>query len=355
MPKKTMLEDLFSQTVFGHYSKSFYGAVKSLNPSITFQEPQSGMLDCINATDYIRLPKLYERLFAWINNKNSCPTSTDSPPLEVVLIGVGNEIDNEKTRCSPQVIEVIVALTALKNHKVNLTLVDRNKKSLEIAANLNEFDCKFYFNNNSKNFYSPLKECFENVCFSNGKSSYKINKNKLRHIKINTLHADILKLNFPLKYVDMMICTHTLTYIRQDKRRDVLSNMINTLRHQGKMITNHDFSCYRPVFYLVPTLPETSACEKNIIYLQLIEKTKLKYCFFSESANKIIYGSFNANLCKNLFEYVSKENPQDFPGGAENLILKTISYKNHNVLLDEPFFSTPIKIEKIVFCFLQRL
>ena len=105
---------LIRRDVFGKYSESYYGELKRLNPTITVPGVITGI---INTTAYNRIPVLYERLFAWIDSVNA---TTSDIPLEVVIIGVGNnaylntESNKIYNQSSPQIIEVLVALTAIK-------------------------------------------------------------------------------------------------------------------------------------------------------------------------------------------------------------------------------------------------
>ena len=89
-----------------------------LNPDLQIPIALSGIID---TTSIIRIPELSELLFSWIQETNSKSDSLDADvPLEVVIIGVGNDANSNKdsnnadNHTAPQVLETIVLLSTIK-------------------------------------------------------------------------------------------------------------------------------------------------------------------------------------------------------------------------------------------------
>jgi hypothetical protein len=321
--------------VFGPLSESYYGALKNRNPALEVPEIITGVID---TTAYNRIPSLQTRLFAWIDEVNA--TLSDDV-LEVVIVGVGNSayvvVNSEHIRKqgSPQVIETLVALIAINHRKINLTLIDRNPKSLAMAANFAEFDFSPYFLGVA--ISAELKECMEKVCiYDEAKKTYRADINKFRHIKINTFCVDITKIKFPLHRADMLITTFTMIYLDENKTDGVLCNMMNSLKPRGKMITTNGYFKHGPYFHFVTELPADNACTKDIIYFNLDSaNTSLNYCFFSLKYNRIIRN--NATIEPDDFAVLQQNiaminNSKKMTPGCEKLILRALDYTKYNLV-----------------------
>ena len=327
----------------GKDSESFYGALKVLNPVEPTPEVITGDID---TTSYNRIPELNRSVMAWVDEANTKSTLLD-PPLEVVIIGVGNtaylrESNILHTYGSPQVTEVLIALSAIKNRRVNLTLIDRNQKSLAAAINIDGYELSPYFQGTQKDsaLCPQLKKCLERVTiFDETTRSYKIDKRKLKHIKINTFCADVVDLNFPPHKSDLIIHTFVLQYLESNKLRRVFCDITNSLKPLGKIITTDAYDLYQPACYAVLELPEASRCEKDIIYLKLdTKKQTLRYCFFSEKEGKVVKNvvPFTAqDKSKVMLDISLEKNPQSICLSTLRKIIGLIGYSKHNVALKD--------------------